>query len=58
MRAFAERPEGVQFRRVSGVLDHPPLTDFGPVAVVTHNFFEKLHDVARHLHHPLQTNVM
>jgi hypothetical protein len=33
------------------------LTDFGPVAVVTHDFFEKRHDIARHVHHPLQTTI-
>jgi hypothetical protein len=30
------------------------LTNFGLVAVVAQHFFEKLHDIARHVHHPLQ----
>lgn len=33
------------------------LTNFGLVAVVAQHFFEKLHDIARHVHHPLQTSI-
>jgi hypothetical protein len=33
------------------------LTDFGLMAVFAQDFFEKLHDIARHGHHPLRMTV-
>jgi hypothetical protein len=34
------------------------LADFCPVTVVAEHFFKEFHDIARHVRHPLQTDVV
>ena len=44
-------------KRVQRVDIQLSLTDFGLMTIFTQDVFEKLHDITRHSHHPLQTTI-